>query len=195
MSRTAIVTVGMLSVLMGIQLNLVDSFVLTPRATRFWQSKLGNFGSGAAQLRDNVAGYANGFSNGIANGAGNYLPSAGYSPQNPLYSPGGANSQYSQYSRSYARSNYPFNTPNYASRPTGLPSYQGSGTNNGFGAFNGTPATQAGFATNSAAKPFASFTNGLLGPQKVITPPKWISWAGIFLGAVLFIFGAARGRG
>lgn len=40
MSRTSVMTIGFLLIFLGIQLNTVESFVLTPQATRFWNDRI-----------------------------------------------------------------------------------------------------------------------------------------------------------
>jgi len=40
MSRISVMTIGFLLIFSGIQLNLVESFVLTPEATKFWHEKI-----------------------------------------------------------------------------------------------------------------------------------------------------------
>ena len=40
MSRTSLMTAGILLVLVGVQLNLVESYVLTPRATQAWDQRV-----------------------------------------------------------------------------------------------------------------------------------------------------------
>lgn len=198
MSRPSFVTTGVLAILLGIQLNFVDSFMLTPKATKFWQSR---FKSSVFQTQplNNVAGVPN------LNGSDNrgFIPNTNLPNANPgnaafVQNPAFqaqqygaqqyAGQQYQQYSRSYARNNYPFNTPNYASRRPILPSANRSG------AFGGgaTQALPVGFSNTNPLNQVAG--SQLFGPQKTITPPKWISWASIFLGAVLFIYGAAMGR-
>ena len=192
MSRSTFVTTGVLAILLGIQMNFVDSFVLTPRATKFWQSR---FKSSVFQTQplDNLA---SGLPNLNGSDTRGYLPNADSNntafAQNPAYRAQQygrqyAPQQYQQYSRSFARNNYPFNTPNYANRQSFLPG-------NNRSAFSGgaVPALPAGY---SSAGPLNQVANiGQFGPAKTITPPRWISWASIFLGAVLFIYGAAMGR-
>ena len=39
MSRTSLMTWGLLLILVGVQFNLVESFVLTPRATEVWNNR------------------------------------------------------------------------------------------------------------------------------------------------------------
>ena len=191
MSRTSFVTTGVLAILLGIQMNFVDSFVLTPRATKFWQSR---FRSNAVFQTQPLNGIAGAPAINGSNTSG-YVPNARPAAnlpyaQNPAYAGQQQRGQlYQQYSRSYARNNYPFNSPNYAGSTAGLPSFNRPGLNNN----NTTSALPVGYASANQPNQFAG--PGLFGPQKTITPPKWISWASIFLGAVLFIFGAARGRG
>lgn len=40
MSRTSVMTIGFLLIFLGIQLNMVESWVLTPQATRFWNERI-----------------------------------------------------------------------------------------------------------------------------------------------------------
>ncbi len=40
MSRSTIMTTGFLFILLGIQLNFVETYTLTPRATKFWAERL-----------------------------------------------------------------------------------------------------------------------------------------------------------
>jgi hypothetical protein len=40
MSRTSIMTIGFLLIMMGIKLNMVESYVLSPTATKFWMERI-----------------------------------------------------------------------------------------------------------------------------------------------------------
>ena len=171
MSRTSLMTVGLLAVFIGIQLNLVDSFVLTPRATEFWQKRFTGSLFETTPLDEAVAKTRNDY----YSGQNSFASGNSYLNGNDT-----RGHRFGQYSRSYARNNYPFDGPSYSNQQFSMPN-----------AFNGrTPAYTAGYKANrNQLDPF-----GYFGPQKVVTPPKWICWASIFLGAVMFIYGAAMGR-
>ena len=128
MSRFSLMTWGVLLILIGVELNLVNSVVLTPRATKFLKNKMSyspfeNEGSGAS------------------NGSFSFA--------------NGSNDQ------SYS---------NQGNERRGLfgTTYQ----NVGFGISGDSPTG--------------------LAIQKKITPPSWYCWPPMFLGAVLFLFGAVR---
>lgn len=40
MSRTSIMTIGFLLIMIGIKLNMVESYVLSPTATKFWMERI-----------------------------------------------------------------------------------------------------------------------------------------------------------
>ncbi|MEM7456827.1 MAG: hypothetical protein AAF456_20960 [Planctomycetota bacterium] len=91
MSNNATMTIGFLLIFMGIQLNVIDSYTLTPRATQFWAERIAT----PEQLA--AAGYTS-FQN-VAGAAGQYFDpsSGGYAANN------GYNNPFSQagYSNSY----------------------------------------------------------------------------------------------
>ena len=80
-------TVGCVLILVGVQLNLVESLVLTPTATGFLNERL-------TDPFETVPAVAGSFPGNNANASNNVY----YAPQ------------------SNSRNNYPFNTPNYTSR-------------------------------------------------------------------------------
>lgn len=132
MSRTVMMTIGFLFIFAGIQLNFVESYVLTPRMTEFLSDKFSN-------------------DQAIAT-----LPNVQLDPQ------------ISQDLR-----NSPYQQAGY--QPNG---YSGSivpGQN----------------ANNIAFRPVQG-NAGLR--SRVISPPRWLCWPVIFLGAVLFLNGALMRR-
>ena len=133
MSRSSIMTNGVLLILLGIQLNLVDTYVMTPQFTTFWNER---FSDPAEIANDAMTGITNN-----NNRFGN---------------------------------NYPFN------RGFNAPNYQNY--------TNGTPAFQASFPNKQFAQ------GNVLAAQKRVTPPTWCCWPFIFLGAVVFLYGAALGK-
>ncbi len=139
MSRISQMTWGTLLILVGVQLNLIESFVLTPQATDFWNRR-----TAIGPVETVPGNYA---------AAGN-----GYFP--------GSNSSWTSRLTNSSQSGFPFTTPDY----------QRSAQSN----------------TSSWTSPFRSpsYTN-TIGSQKLVTPPSWFCWPPIFLGAVLFLFGAA----
>ena len=167
MSRISLMTCGLLLILIGVQLNLVDSFVLTSRATKFWKSKLSS-----SPFEDEGGGAA---SNPVGLQASRQ-PAPGTSFSN-------------QYA---ARPNFPYTTPNYRRYRNGGRGLFQTGARNSQNRLNNGNFQNAGFgspvngvAANAASQP--RFPG-----QKMITPPTWICWPPIFLGAVIFLFGAAR---
>ena len=40
MSRTSIMTIGFLLIMIGIKLNMIESYVLSPTATKFWMERI-----------------------------------------------------------------------------------------------------------------------------------------------------------
>ncbi len=139
MSRISQMTWGTMLILVGVQLNLIESFVLTPQATDFWNRRT------AADQFETVPG------NYVETGNGYFA---------------GSNSSWTSRLTNSSQSSFPFTTPDY----------QRNGQSNG----------------SSWTSPFSSpsYTSAS-GSQKLITPPTWFCWPPIFLGAVLFLFGAA----
>lgn len=138
MSRTAMMTIGFLFVFAGIQLNFVESYVLTPRMTEFLSDKFSN-------------------DQAIAN-----LPYAQPVQSIP------ANTQNSPYQQAGYQQN----------------GYSGSG-------IPGVQNVQSQGAPNFARQPI--FGNASI-QSRVITPPRWICWPIIFLGAVIFLNGVSMNR-
>jgi len=142
---------GLLLIFVGVELNLVNSVVLTPRASRFWESRLS-----ASPFEDGLGGTA----------------SSG--------SPFSRASQRTAYGQSFsdqygARNNFPFSTPSSRSYRNGSP-------------FGNSNFRSAGYDSSAVVGTVSTE----FGDQKMITPPSWYCWPPIFLGAVLFLFGAAR---
>ena len=170
-------TLGLLLIFTGVQLNLVDSFVLTPRATKFWKSKLT---SGPFEN----AGGPNQFAGGQQ---GQLLQGQSFSNQ---YAAG------RQSGRSAGGSSFPYSTPNYRrfrGNSGGQGIYQAGFNNNQqnrFGNGNNGSARNAGLGNNGVANPNQAASR--FAGQKMITPPSWFCWPAIFAGAVLTLFGAAR---
>ena len=145
MSRSSLMTWGLLLILVGVQLNLVESFVLSPRATQFWNNRVTN------QQLQTVPGNYVATSNGYFQGSNSTTVT-----------------QYgNQRFNSVQRNRYPYSTPNYQRYPSSR-----------------VPVYQSSYATSAA-------NGGELGPQKMLTPPTWFCWPPIFLGSVLFLYGAA----
>jgi hypothetical protein len=142
MSRISYMTWGLLLILIGVQLNLVESFVLSPQATSYWNKRWSGFGM------DTVPGNYLAISNG-------YFRDSVITPRNI------------QITKNQLADN-PYVTPSYQ-RPR----------------FSGLPVYQSSYSNQLAALPSADL-------QKMITPPSWFCWPPIFLGSVLFLFGAAR---
>ncbi len=139
MSRSPLMTVGILFILIGIQLSLVESFVLTPKATDFWNNRFNRY------KHQTVPGDYVATSDG-------YFRGANPPPRQNIDA---------------ARNSYPYSTPSYQRYPNSrVPSYQSAYRQN----------------------PNAAAFNG---PQKMVTPPSWFTWPPIFLGSVLFLYGAA----
>ncbi len=128
MSRSSIMTNGILLVLLGIQLNLVDTYVMTPKFTGFWNERFSG----------------------------------------PLFAE---------------------EAPVAQKENTGFASSFGFGNNNQNNSQQ-VPTSQASFSNDNMATNAAD-SNGSL---KQFTPPSWICWPLIFLGAVVFLHGAALGR-
>ncbi len=110
MSRTSMMTSGLLLILVGVQLNLVESFVLTPRATRHWNNRTTGGGGGGGGQLETVPGNYRLTSNGYfqsANAAQQYGNSGGY--QNNF------------------QRDYTYSTPSYQQNSTSrVPAYQSS---------------------------------------------------------------------
>ena len=129
MSRTAMMTIGFLLLFAGIQLNLVHSYVLTPRMSAFLSEKFSN----EAPVFATPQGQA------------------------PIAIPG-------------------VNAP-IQNSPYQQASYPGGAVN-----INGAPIM----------RPMVN-----AGPNigsRVISPPRWLCWPFIFLGAVMFLNGATMRR-
>jgi len=153
MSRISMMTCGLLMILVGVQLNLVESFVLTPRATAKWNSRTITDG---IRSTETVPGNYRVTSNGYfqsSEDARNRLNGNAYQANN--------------------QRDYTYSIPSYQRAPTSrVPAYQSS---------YGTPAN----ANTGAVAAYG-------GPQKMLTPPPWFCWPPIFIGSVLFLFGAAK---
>ena len=129
MSRSSIMTNGILLVLLGFQLNLVDTYVMTPQFTGFWNERFSG----------------------------------------PLFAEETAAPQVAQQESSGFMSSF------------------------GFGNSNNDPSAPVSQASFSQDKNSSSATVSEDSLKK-FTPPSWLCWPLIFLGAVLFLHGAAFGR-
>ncbi len=130
MSRSSIMTNGILLVLLGMQLNLVDTYVMTPKFTDFWNERFSG----------------------------------------PLFSEETSVPQVAQQESSGFMSSFGFGTPQSNSLAV--------------------PTSQASFSNDNLASNTTVSDESL----KQFTPPSWLCWPLIFLGAVLFLHGAALGR-
>ena len=139
MSRFSLMTWGTLLILIGIQLNLVESFVLSPKATELWNNRMTQYNLETVP-RDYIA-----TSNGYYRGSNTQLANNGFRT---------------------ATSNYRSSIPTYQSYNSSAAVYQSSFDRTGIAGRNGAP-------------------------QKLLTPPSWLCWPPIFLGSVLFLYGAA----
>ena len=175
MSRISLITWGLLLIFVGVQLNLVDSFVLTPRATKFWKSKL---------------------TSGPFENAGGPNQFAGRQQGQPLQGQSFSD-QYASGRRaapSARGSSFPYSTPNYRrfrGNSGGQGIYQAGFNNNPQNRFgNNGSIRNAGYGNPGNANPNQPASR--FAGQKMITPPSWFCWPAIFTGAVLSLFGAAR---
>ena len=171
MSRISLMTWGLLLILIGVQLNLVDSFVLTPRATKFGRANCPpvhlrmpaeislQTDNGAKSCRDSP-----------------FRISTHPAPLRPLQFIG----------------QLPYSTPNYRRiRSSGRGVFQAGYRNNPQSGFdNNGSFRNAGYAGAPNPNNFDTASNRFAG-QKMLTPPSWFCWPPVFLGAVLFLFGAA----
>lgn len=139
MSRSSIMTTGIVLILVGIQLNLVETYVMTPRFTKFWNERF----TAPLYTTEDVIQDPSGR---IAYRAPSTANPSGYS-------------------------NYPFNAGRYQDYTSGTPALQASWS-------------QLASSTKEVA----------LGTQKQITPPSWLCWPIIFMGAVIFLHGATLGK-
>ena len=187
MSRIALMTWGLLLIFFGVQLNLVNSFVLTPRATKFWKSKLSSSpfeGGGGGRLA--AAGNQFGPS-GQNQFAPNQFAAQG---RQPIL-------QGTSFSNQYAnRTNFPYSTPNYRRvRSDGGGVFQSGFRNDPNLNNQAGPFRNAGFGNPvNGSGPIDNLAGGLnrFPGQKMITPPTWFCWPPIFLGAVMTLYGAVR---
>ena len=128
MSRSSIMTGGVLLVLLGIQLNFVDTYVMSSQFTDFCNERF------SAPLFLEEVPVAQEESTNFGSGFG------------------------------FGNNNQNLSQP--------------------------IPTSQASFSMNALDEDTASGS----GELKQITPPSWMCWPLIFLGAVLFLHGAALGR-
>ena len=139
MSRSSIMTTGIVLILVGIQLNLVETYVMTPRFTKFWNERF----TAPLYTTEDV----------IQDPSGRIAYRAPSTPTAPGYS------------------NYPFSAGRYQDYTSG------------------TPALQASWAQRASSQPKTA-----AGTQKQVTPPSWLCWPIIFMGAVIFLHGATLGK-
>ncbi|MFK7768839.1 MAG: hypothetical protein AB8B55_16585 [Mariniblastus sp.] len=138
MRRTSTMTMGFVLIFIGIQLNLVETYVLTPRFSNFLSENRALDLTGQTQSPFmNQAAAVN------SNRPMNFDPQLNANQNNP---------------------NAPYNSPYY----------------------------QASFANGQMVAPFSSAAN--LGQPKTFSPPKWLCWPALFLGAVLFLQGLSIPR-
>ena len=158
MSRYATMTMGFLLVFMGIKFLMVESYYLTPQATKFWLER----------IEDPASSEAFGQPNNSTNGANTYANNYGAYNNHPnnAYSNGYSNN----YSSPYRSNNNGFGNPS----PFQAASYQ-------------RPYAPQNMQVTGASGP----TNWL---QKQLTPPRWVGWPMLFLGAVLVLQGASLRR-
>lgn len=128
MSRSSIMTNGILLVLLGFQLNLVDTYVMTPQFTGFWNERFSG----------------------------------------PLFAEETPAPEVAEQASSGFMSNFGFGS----SSPSQV------------------PVSPASFSENHDSSGATLSDESL----KRFTPPSWLCWPLIFLGAVLFLHGAAFGR-
>lgn len=177
MSRYTTMTIGFLLVFMGIKFHLVESYLLTPRATKFWNSRIGGKKGSDTPVQDafnnqlaNNTGARNGFnrnSNGF-NAIGGFN---GGNSNNNAYAPYSAN-PYNPYSKGYM-------------------------SNNAYGSANNSLFQNASYQNpNAFQQPLANsgYANQVFGPQRQVTTPKWLGWPILFLGAVFILQGLAMKR-
>lgn len=80
MSRYTTMTIGFLLVLIGIKFHMVESYLLTPRATKFWVERVGDSGNPVQGVTNNlIAQMPNGYN------SGNAFQNNAYSPFNNSY--------------------------------------------------------------------------------------------------------------
>ena len=166
MSHYAAMTLGFLLIFVGINLHLVDSYELTPRATKFYAERLQS-PTTQTNLNNPLANntYGNNYGSGTSGSNSQYNPQSNYGAT-------GFN-RLGRYPSNYEQGNQsPFQNAGYQS---------GSNVNNYLASYNRTTTQNAG--------------NINIGPQKRITPPSWISWPVLFLGVVFVIHGVIRRRG
>lgn len=106
MSRYTTMTIGFLLVMMGIKFHMVESYLLTPRATKFWMERIGDSENPIQGMTNNlVAQMPNGYN------SGNGFQGNGYSPfSNNSYSSnqsfGAANDSVFQSASYQSQNNY-----------------------------------------------------------------------------------------
>ena len=174
MSRYTAMTIGFLLIFFGAKLRLVDSYTLTPRASKFYVERIK---SSDTQANGLIPVANNPYANNLGSGTtGNFNPQ--YNPQayNPQGSYGSGFNSWGSTPNSYSSNSNSNSNPN----PFRTAGYQsGSDVNSYLAAYrrNDNPIAGSSFAG-----------------QETIQPPKWICWPVLFLGAVFVIQGALRGR-
>lgn len=159
-------TIGFLLVFLGIKFHLVESYLLTPNATKFWNSRISSGGGSATPIQDGFNNSVNQMANNTRNGFNAIGGFDGGNLNNGSYSPY-SGSPYNPYSQGY------MNNQRYGNPNNSL--FQNASYNNRNG---------YGVQTN-----LAGFNAPILGPQKQLSTPKWLGWPALFLGAVLILQG------
>jgi hypothetical protein len=176
-------TIGFLLVLLGIKFHLVESYLLTPRATKFWNSRIGGGGGSNTPVQDGFNNSVNQLTNAARSGydqtRNGFNAVGGFNGgnfNNNSYTPMSSN-PYNPYSKGYMN-NSQYGAPNNSLFQNA--SYQ-----------NPVAQNRNGFAPQAIA---SGYSNQMIGPQKQVTTPKWLGWPILFLGAVLILQGLAMRR-
>lgn len=165
MSRYTTMTIGFLLVFMGIKFHMVESYLLTPNATKFWNERIGDQGNLAPNLGNNQV--ASGFN--ANNGTSPFSPNS-YGQYTGQYNPRSG----------YANTGGFANTGGYGATNSSV--FQSASYQN--------PVSYQQPASNQGSLLGSLF----YGPQKQLTTPKWLGWPVLFLGAVFILQGAGMRR-
>ena len=91
MSRTSTMTIGFLFVFLGLQLNLIETYVLTPNATKFWAERFELPDEQTAYNGYNSTNYGTNYSNPYAQAGYQYggspFQSSGFAANSPRLMP------------------------------------------------------------------------------------------------------------